>query len=134
MGGKGGFFQYVLKQRNLRAYLATTEEEQDPSGEGCIMTSSSALFSPPSSASILFRKESSDGICHSTINTFRFVEQCGRKHEHLWFFMVFPRGSKNIIKKTGGIIQAKKKKKKAWMRAFLNRREGATEPLVMAVV
>lgn len=74
------------------------------------MTRSSALFSPPSSVSVLFKKESSDGICHSTINTFIFIQQCGRKHKHLRFFMVFPKGSKKkIIKKTGGIIQGGKK-------------------------
>lgn len=38
MGGKGGVLKSVLKQKNPRAYLAATEEEQEPSGEGCIMT------------------------------------------------------------------------------------------------
>lgn len=69
MGGKGGVFKPVLKQRNPWAYLAATEEEKERSGEGCIMTGSSELFSPPSSLSILFKKESSNGICHGTINT-----------------------------------------------------------------
>lgn len=97
------------------------------------MTRSSALFSPPSSVSVLFKKESSDGICHSTINTFVFIQQCGRKHKHLRFFMVFPKGSKKKNhQKTRGNNSGGKKN--AWMRAFLNTREGANETLVMAVV
>lgn len=55
-------------------------QQQEPSGEA--WTSSSALFSPSSSVSIMFKKESSDGICDSTMNTLRLVKQCGRKYKN----------------------------------------------------
>lgn len=134
MGGKGGGFESVLEQRNPRAYSTALDQEHEHSGEA--WTSSSAPFSPPSSVSILFKKESSDGICGSTKNTLRLVKQRSRKYKNSfcssWYSL---RVAKKYIRKTGGIIQGKtEKKKKACTRTFFNRREGATESLVVAVL